>query len=44
MTSAAFEYVKLRYNEGAYTITNLTTLVTRGKITEDEKQAIVNSE
>lgn len=41
--SPAFAYIKLRYDEGAYTVANLTTLVSRGKITRDEMDEIINA-
>ena len=44
MVSAAYEYIKLRYLEGAYTEANLTTLVSRGKITAAEKAQIIAGE
>jgi len=39
--SPAFAYIKLRYDEGAYTVANLISLVSRGKITQSEMNEII---
>ena len=43
MTSAAYAYVKLRYDDGVFTVDTLETLVTKGRITQAEMDEILLS-